>query len=900
MAARYGLATLAATFARILNSSEALARAVVAAPPDGDDTATDIIDGDGVTDRPIPVTVTLRVRGDRLEADFTGCPPATDGPINCARGALHSAVRTVFKALVAPQAPSNEGWFRPLSVTAPDDTIFTAQKPRPTGWYYEGSVHASELVWKALAPLRPDRFSAGSSTTLSATYISGTGPDGHPFIHVEPQHGGWGATEDGDGAGGVIALTDGDTYNYSVEVIEAKFPLRVRRYGLNTEGGVGVGAFRGGHGLVREYEVLAEGCTVHAGFGRTRTVPWGMAGGGAGSANALALVRADGHTASHGRVSGLDVGRGDRVALVTGGGGVWGDPARRDPASVARDVQDGLITAAEAGALYPGGAMIRLATDVGGTFTDLVGHDEATGALFRAKALTTPQDQSGGVLDTIAAARGQGMEPGRIGLFAHGGTTVINAITERKGVRTALVTTAGFRDVLEIGRGSRPDLYNLRFHSPAPFVPRHLRFEVRERLDATGAVVEPLVPDDLPPIAAACIEAGVEAVGIVFLHSYANPAHEAAAAAALAALLPGVTICASHEISREWREYERSNTVALNASVQPIIRRYFARLEAALARDGVACPAYAMQSNGGIATFAQAADRPLTLVESGPAGGVAGAARIGQALGAGDGLSLDVGGTTAKCSLIRDGRPHLDTAYRMERTRVPPGYPVQVPVVDIVETGAGGGSIAGIDRRGGLRVGPESAGSQPGPACSGRGGDQRTVTDALVALVALGVFDPLTFANGTLPLDAGLARAAIARVAGPMGLDPEAAAQAIVDVTLANMINALKLVTVQRGHDPRDAALVVGGGAGPALAARPGREMQTRCTVIPPHPGIFSAWGMLAARPRADFRETYFTPLSDAALARVLDLFGALKGRALDHFGHADAAVGHEMAVDAR
>ncbi len=351
--AKYGAATLSAAFHHILDSSERLARAAILALPDGDYTAHDVIDGDGVSDVAIVLTVTLRVLGDRLEADFTGCPPATDGPINCARGALQSAVKTVFKALVAPQAPSNDGWFRPLTVIAPDDTIFTARKPKPTGWYYEGSVHASELVWQALAALRPDRFSAGSYASLCATYISGTGMDGLPFIHVEPQHGGWGASADWDGTAGLIALTDGDTYNYSVEVIEAKFPLRVTRYGLNIEGGVGAGEYRGGYGLVREYAVLAPGCVVHASFGRTLTLPWGMAGGGPGSANAMERVLPDGRIESRGRFTGLQLDPGDRVRLVTGGGGGWGDPARRDPAAIQRDLRDGVLTAERAAREYP-------------------------------------------------------------------------------------------------------------------------------------------------------------------------------------------------------------------------------------------------------------------------------------------------------------------------------------------------------------------------------------------------------------------------------------------------------------------------------------------------------------------------------------------------------------------
>jgi len=352
MVVKYGAVAVQAAFHHILDTSEAQARASVAALPDGDYHATDVIDGDGVSDAPIHVRVTLRKRGDRIEADFTGCPSATQGPINCARGALQSAVKTVFKALVAPQAPSNDGWFRPLTVTAPDDTIFTARKPRPTGWYYEGSVHASELVWQALAPLRPERFSAGSYASLCATYLSGTGNDGLPFIHVEPQHGGWGATAEWDGTAGLIALTDGDTYNYSVEVIEAKFPLRVNRYALNTDSGVGAGQYRGGYGIVRDYEMLEDGCMLHASFGRTRTLPWGMAGGSPGTTNEITCKAAGTPIRTYGRISDLALAKGETVSLITGGGGGWGDPALRDAADIARDTRYGLLTKSQAEAAY--------------------------------------------------------------------------------------------------------------------------------------------------------------------------------------------------------------------------------------------------------------------------------------------------------------------------------------------------------------------------------------------------------------------------------------------------------------------------------------------------------------------------------------------------------------------
>lgn len=543
--------------------------------------------------------------------------------------------------------------------------------------------------------------------------------------------------------------------------------------------------------------------------------------------------------------------------------------------------------------------MIRLATDVGGTFTDLVGYDERTGELFTAKSLTTVEDQSGGVLAAISAAeKKDGLRARDVTFFAHGGTTVINAITERKGVRTALVTTAGFRDVLEIGRGNRPDLYNLQFHSPEPFVPRHLRFEVRERVDATGKIRVPIEMDDLRPIIRRCLELDVEAVAILFLHSYANPEHEILCAGILADALPQATVCASHEVSRQWREYERSNTVVLNAYVQPIIRHYFERLEQALVARDLTCPYYAMQSNGGISTFDQATRSPLTLVESGPAGGIAGAARIGAAIGETEVLSLDVGGTTAKCSLIHDSRPTLNVEYRLEHTRIKPGHAVQVPVVDIVEIGSGGGSIAWIDERGALRVGPESAGSTPGPACYGRGGTKPTLSDAILTV---GIFDPANFAGGTMALDKEKAAAAIAAVATPLGMTIENAALAIIEIAHANMINALKLVTVQRGHDPRDAAFVISGGAGPALAARLGRDLSVKTTVVPPHPGIFSAWGMLAAEPRADFRGTWFCPLDDGAIAELLSRFAALEEEAIAYFAKGtDAAIRFTYHVEAR
>ncbi|WP_417520123.1 hydantoinase B/oxoprolinase family protein [Minwuia sp.] len=348
---RYGAEGLKQAFDTILDTGEKEARAALRALPDGTYEAQDWIDGDGRSDERIPVQVKVTISGDAITADFTGSAAARPGPINCTAGALQSAVKSVFKALVGPHAPSNEGWFRPVRIDVPDGTVFSAVSPSPIGWYYEGAAQASELVWKALAPLAPEKFSAGSYMSLCATYICGEDRSGAPYVHIEPQHGGWGATPERDGASGLIAITDGDTYNLSVELLEAKYPLRLRRYGFNTDEGPGAGRFRGGYGLVREYEVLGDNAFTYASMGRSVERPWGEDGGGEGSRNYMEITR-NGATERVARIPHADLSRGDRVSIVTGGGGGWGDPGLRSPDAVAADVADGLLTEAEAKAVY--------------------------------------------------------------------------------------------------------------------------------------------------------------------------------------------------------------------------------------------------------------------------------------------------------------------------------------------------------------------------------------------------------------------------------------------------------------------------------------------------------------------------------------------------------------------
>ena len=542
--------------------------------------------------------------------------------------------------------------------------------------------------------------------------------------------------------------------------------------------------------------------------------------------------------------------------------------------------------------------MGRLASDIGGTFTDLVYFDDESGELKVEKSLTTPKDLIEGVEETIRLAQ---IDPNTVDFFVHGGTTVINAITERKGAKTALVTTLGFRDVLEIARGNRPDLYNLSFEKPTPFVPRRLRFEVRERIDAKGRELEPLHLADLDAVVERCQAEGVEAVAIQFLHSYAAPEHEATCATHLRDNLPGVAVTASHEITREWREYERANTAVLNAYVQPIVQRYFDSLESSLRGQGLDCPFAAMQSNGGSTSFSWAKAHPITLVESGPSAGVNGAALVGKLCGEEDVIYLDIGGTTAKCSVIEGAQVKVTTDYKLEWTRINPGYPVKVPVVDIVEIGMGGGSIAWFDKVGGLKVGPVSAGSDPGPAGYGLGGSEPTVTDAKLLT---GVLNPGYFAGGRITLDVAAAERAMQKIADGLKTSVEEAAVAVLRLADADAINALKLVSIQRGHDPRDFVLIVGGGGGAMHAATLGRELGVREIIIPLYPGYFSAWGMLATAPRRDFVQTALGRADDMTTARLNELFSGLVKEAEEYFrdqdGAEEAQLDFEFGIDLR
>lgn len=524
---------------------------------------------------------------------------------------------------------------------------------------------------------------------------------------------------------------------------------------------------------------------------------------------------------------------------------------------------------------------IRAATDVGGTFTDLVyfAVDESGAQVVRtAKSDTTPPSFDEGVMNVIRKGE---LDFQDISFLAHGTTVVINALTERKGVKTALITTEGFRDSLEIARGNRPDFFNLYYAKPEPFTPRYLRREVPGRHSPQGAERQPLDLGGLPGIIDDFKREGVEAIGICLLHSYANPDHEIAVLNRVRELWPEVSVVASHQIVREWREYERSSTTVLSAYVQPLAERYLSRLEAGVKDAGFRGQLYIMQSNCGIDTVGHAKEIPITMVESGPASGFLGAAELGRLIGEPNILALDIGGTTAKCSLIEGGSVKIVSDYWIERTSKSAGYPIMVPVVDLVEIGNGGGSIAWVDEFGKLRVGPQSAGAQPGPASYGRGGTELTTTDANLAL---GRINKDFFVGGEVEADLPAVAAALDKIADALGVTREEAARGVVRIANNNMINALKLVSVNRGYDPRDFTLVAFGGGGSMHAVALATELGMRKVIVPYAADVFSAWGMLMSDLRRDYFVTRLLPVNAANAALINDLLTEVTENALQQF----------------
>jgi N-methylhydantoinase A len=503
---------------------------------------------------------------------------------------------------------------------------------------------------------------------------------------------------------------------------------------------------------------------------------------------------------------------------------------------------------------------LRIGVDIGGTFTDLVALDEATGAVVNTKALSTPQELLDAVLRCVDQA-GVRLEDCR--LVIHGTTIGINALLEGKGARTGLVTTEGFRDVLEIGRGNFLRMYDVLYRRPTPLVPRGRCLEVAERLSARGEVLVPLDEAAVRSAARRLGADGVQAVALTFLFSYRNPAHEQRAAQILAEELPGVAISVSHRLTQEWREYERTSTTVVNAYVLPIVDRYLGAFGQRLGERGFRGRLLITQSNGGAFSLDAARAKPVHTIESGPAAGAVGCTSLAAALGIERLIPFDMGGTTAKCAIVEHGLVQTTDEYQVD------GRPLRIPVIDIREVSAGGGTIAWMDTGGALALGPRSAGAEPGPACYGLGGAEPTVTDANVVL---GRIDGSRFLGGTMPLDApAAARAIDATLARPLGLSRASAAAGVVRLADVKMALAVRSITAGRGLDPRDYTLAAYGGGGPLHAVAIARELGIPRVVVPPAPSTFSAWGMLATDLRHDLVRTVLEPLegTDAAWAQT-------------------------------
>ncbi|MBM3525992.1 MAG: hydantoinase/oxoprolinase family protein, partial [Alphaproteobacteria bacterium] len=520
----------------------------------------------------------------------------------------------------------------------------------------------------------------------------------------------------------------------------------------------------------------------------------------------------------------------------------------------------------------------RLGFDIGGTFTDFVLVDEASGDTKLNKCLTTPDDPSRGVIDgLVPLLKDAGIGGAAVDIAIHATTLITNALIERKGAKTALLTTEGFRDVLEMGTEVRYDIYDLFLENPAPLVPRNRRYEVAERLDKDGKVIMPLDEAGVRRVAGEMRAAGVEAVGICFLHSFRNPAHEQRAAAILAEEMPGVSVSTSSAVAPEIREYERMSTTVANAYAQPITRSYIDTIEQRLTAMQYRRRLYLMISSGGIAGGQTAKDFPIRMLESGPTAGVLAAIYYGRQMGIGSLVTFDMGGTTAKIGLVKNYEASKSNKFevgRVARFKKGSGLPVKVPMVELIEIGAGGGSIAHVDQLGLLKIGPQSSGAMPGPACYGRGGTRPTVTDANVVL---GYLDPGYFLGGAMRLDLGAATRAIDTELGrKLSLSVADCARGIFEIVNQNMLAAMKVHIAERGEDPRKYYLFAFGGAGPAHAYELARALHMRGVLVPPGAGACSATGLVTAAVSFDYARSFVTRLDRVGWPQLREVFEAM------------------------
>ncbi|MEM1237094.1 MAG: hydantoinase/oxoprolinase family protein [Pseudomonadota bacterium] len=536
------------------------------------------------------------------------------------------------------------------------------------------------------------------------------------------------------------------------------------------------------------------------------------------------------------------------------------------------------------------GASYRVSADIGGTFTDIVYQDVKTGACSATKVISTPENPALAVLSGIEQVVGDDND---IVFFVHGTTVGLNALLTRRGAKVALVTNENFRDIYTIQGNDRGEIFSIRWDKPAPLTQVEHTYEAAGRMAATGEEVEPLRLSDLDNLVQAVATEGYEAIAVALLFSFNNPAHELAVRDYLQARLPDMPIGLSHQISPEWREFERTSTTVMDAYLAPVVRKYIDTLVTSLEGQLPEAGLHVMESNGGVMSAKSATETPLQTLLSGPVGGATGGRALATATGRANLICVDMGGTSFDASLIIDGQPSTSNETKLE------GLPVQMSVVDIHVIGAGGGSIA-WEEAGAMRVGPQSAGSSPGPVCYGKGGTEPTVSDANLVL---GRLDGANFAGGTMALDSDSAARELARMGESFGMSAEAMAQGVIDIVNAKMADAIRTITIQRGIDPRDFVLVAFGGAGPAQAVALAEELRIAEVIIPVHPGAFSAWGMLQTDVRHDFKETLYSFWDLMELQRLEAAFDGLAAEGRGYLlgeGIAEGDISFERAIDFR
>jgi len=525
----------------------------------------------------------------------------------------------------------------------------------------------------------------------------------------------------------------------------------------------------------------------------------------------------------------------------------------------------------------------RIGEDIGGGFTDLVAYNDETGEYVWVKGETTPKEPTRGVIKTIEKSK---LDLSKARMLIHGQTLVINSVITREGAKVGLITTFGYRDCLELQRANRRDMYNFRYKKPEPFVPRYLRLEVDERIMADGTVLKPLNAEEIKNAIGKFEKEGVESICISFLNSYVDPRHEIEAGDIVKGLVGGkdIPLTLAHEITREWGEYERTNTAVLNAFVKPKMEGYLTTLEKEIGDMGFKGSFFGMLSNGGMAPFEFVKEDPIYTIESGPVAGVIGAIALASVLNERKIIALDGGSTTTKASLVENLIPKVHSDYCVGKDKFRPGYPVKVPVVDIEEVGNGGTSIAWIDNVGNLRVGPKAMGAYPGPACYGKGGDQPTVTDAYVIN---GLINPNYLLGGEMKIYRDLAVKVVKeKIAATYNLSPEEASEGIIKLANENAANAIRIISIQRGYDPREFTLIAHGGSGPMFAPFIAEDLEIKKIIVPAiHPGVFSAWGMLLSDIKHDLITTNVIRLDGENAVKIInETYKDLENKLLERY----------------